>query len=468
MATRMQQRRSPASDWSTANPILAAGEIGYEIDTNKFKMGDGINHWADLSYFDNADNIGGAIGDYVPLTQRGANNGVATLDSTGNVPFSQLGNIIDGAPGVLDTLNEISAAIGDDASFITTITTSIGTKQDKVSGVSDTEIGYLDGVTSSIQTQLDSKLASANLTEAAQDAVNAALVAGTGIDKTYDDESNTITLDIDSTVATKDGTQELRNKTIYTQYNDIVISVSDIENVTATASELNVLDGITASTTELNYTDGVTSSIQTQIDAKLASSTAASTYETISNVSLKAPLASPALTGTPTAPTATAGTNTTQVATTAFVTTAVNNVIDAAPGALDTLNELAAALGDDANYAATITTALGNKQDKVTNVSDTEIGYLDGVTSAIQTQINAKAPTASPTLTGTPLAPTATAGTNTTQIATTAFVKTAIDALSTSDIEEGTNLYFTDQRAVDAVTYAITHGLNVTLDGGTP
>jgi hypothetical protein len=72
-------------------------------------------------------------------------------------------------------------------------------------------------------------------------------------------------------------------------------------------------------------------------------------------------LASAALTGTPTAPTANAGTNTTQIATTAFVTTAVNNVIDAAPGALDTLNELAAALGDDANYATTITNALAAK-----------------------------------------------------------------------------------------------------------
>ena len=113
------------------------------------------------------------------------------------------------------------------------------------------------------------------------------------------------------------------------------------------------------------------------------------TVTTISGLTLS----SPALTGTPTAPTATAGTNTTQVATTAYVTTAISNVIDAAPGALDTLNELAAALGDDANYATTITTALSGKQTKVSGVSDTEIGYLDGVTSAIQTQINTKAST---------------------------------------------------------------------------
>ena len=67
------------------------------------------------------------------------------------------------------------------------------------------------------------------------------------------------------------------------------------------------------------------------------------------------------LANVPKAPTATAGTNTTQVATTAFVKTAVDNVVAAAPGALDTLNELSAALGNDANYAATITTALALK-----------------------------------------------------------------------------------------------------------
>ena len=70
--------------------------------------------------------------------------------------------------------------------------------------------------------------------------------------------------------------------------------------LTATAAELNIMDGVTASTTEINYVGGVTSAIQTQLDAK-------------------APLASPALTGTPTAPTAANLTNTTQLATTAFV-----------------------------------------------------------------------------------------------------------------------------------------------------
>lgn len=73
-------------------------------------------------------------------------------------------------------------------------------------------------------------------------------------------------------------------------------------------------------------------------------------------------LASPALTGTPTAPTAGGGTNTTQIATTAFVQAALAALVNAAPGALDTLDELAAALGDDASFAASMATALAGKQ----------------------------------------------------------------------------------------------------------
>lgn len=79
---------------------------------------------------------------------------------------------------------------------------------------------------------------------------------------------------------------------------------------------------------------------------------------------------SPALTGTPTAPTAAAGTNTTQIATTAFVAVALAGLVDSAPDALNTLNELAAALGDDPNFATTLTTAIGAKLAKASNLSD--------------------------------------------------------------------------------------------------
>ena len=74
-----------------------------------------------------------------------------------------------------------------------------------------------------------------------------------------------------------------------------------------------------------------------------------------------APIGSPTLTGTPAAPTASAGANSTQISTTAYVDAAISALADSAPAALNTLNELAAALGDDANYAATTTTAIGTK-----------------------------------------------------------------------------------------------------------
>ncbi len=75
-----------------------------------------------------------------------------------------------------------------------------------------------------------------------------------------------------------------------------------------------------------------------------------------------APKASPTFTGTPKAPTAAAGNNSTQLANTAFVQAAIAGLVGSSPAALDTLNELAAALGNDPNFAVTMTNALANKQ----------------------------------------------------------------------------------------------------------
>lgn len=101
--------------------------------------------------------------------------------------------------------------------------------------------------------------------------------------------------------------------------------------------------------------------VSSQLVSYLTTATATATY---------APLTSPTLTGVPTAPTATAGTNSTQIATTAFVSTAVSALVAAAPAALDTLNELAAALGNDASFSMTISTTIGGKLAKASNLSD--------------------------------------------------------------------------------------------------
>lgn len=98
-------------------------------------------------------------------------------------------------------------------------------------------------------------------------------------------------------------------------------------------------------------------SVNDTADANKPVSTATQTA-----LDLKANLASPALTGTPTVPTAGGGTNTTQAASTAFVTGAVSDLIASAPSGLNTLDELAAAIGDDASYSTTISAALSGKQ----------------------------------------------------------------------------------------------------------
>lgn len=101
---------------------------------------------------------------------------------------------------------------------------------------------------------------------------------------------------------------------------------------------------------------------------------------TINNVlALKAPLSSPALTGTPTAPTAAQSVNNTQIATTAFVKSAIAGMVGSAPAALDTLNELAAALGNDPNFATTMLNALAGKQpldNTLTNLSGKDVAGL--------------------------------------------------------------------------------------------
>lgn len=145
-----------------------------------------------------------------------------------------------------------------------------------------------------------------------------------------------------------------------------VAAISDIGDVTiASVADNEVLAYDNATGDWIN---------QTAAEAGLA---VASHTHTIANVTglqtaldAKAPLSSPSLTGTPTAPTAAGGANTTQIATTAFVHSAVSSLIDGSPAALDTLNELAAALGDDANFSTTITTSLSEKLVKSANLSD--------------------------------------------------------------------------------------------------
>ncbi|MFJ5415238.1 phage tail protein [Pectobacterium carotovorum] len=134
-----------------------------------------------------------------------------------------------------------------------------------------------------------------------------------------------------------------------------------------------------------------------------------------------APKNSPALTGTPTAPTAASGSNDTQLATTAFVKAAVAALVNGSPAALDTLQELANALGNDPNFSTTVLNAIADVKTDAASKLNAHASILDAHPQY--------APKASPAFTGTPTAPTAASGSNDTQLATTAFVKAVVAAL---------------------------------------
>ena len=165
MATRMQQRRGTAAQWISTNsgngPVLNAGEIGFESDNNRFKIGDGVNHWVDLPYF--------------------ANNEAIT-------------DLIDGAPDLLNTLNELAAAMGDDPDFLTSLNTDFNTLNNEfvVHEAATTNIHGIPDVTQlATQEYVDDAVTNSTVEQSS--------LAGVGIDYNV----STDQFDIDSTVATK-------------------------------------------------------------------------------------------------------------------------------------------------------------------------------------------------------------------------------------------------------------------------
>ncbi|EPE8306055.1 phage tail protein, partial [Escherichia coli] len=204
-------------------------------------------------------------------------------------------------------------------------------------------------------------------------------------------------------------TSECINRTIGIDISDSVTSSrSDVA-----ASSLAVKKAYDLANSKYTAQDASTTQkglVQLSSETNSDSETMAATPKAVKSVKdladTKAPIESPSLTGTPTAPTAAQGTNSTQIANTAFVKAAITALINGAPGTLDTLKEIAAAINNDPNFSTTINNALA-----------------------------LKAPLASPALTGIPTAPTAAQGTNNTQIATTAYVRAAISALVGSSPE---------------------------------
>ena len=268
MAVRQQQRRGTAAQWTSANPILAAGEIGFETDTNKFKIGDGTNRWASLTYF--------------------------TADAAAAIQ-----DLIDGAPGILDTLNELAAAVGDDANFFATVTSNIAAAKSEA----------ISTASSDATTKANSAKSGAEATAAA-DATSKANAAKTGAE---------------ATAASALAAHESDTTNIHGIADTSLLATT--ANVATAKSEAIAAAGTAADTKVSNAVAALTKSsvglanVDNTSDANKPVSTATQTA-----LDLKAPLASPGLTGTPTAPTAAVGTDTTQIATTAFVKAAIQDI----------------------------------------------------------------------------------------------------------------------------------------------
>lgn len=462
MATRMQQRRGTAAQWTAANPVLAAGEIGFETDTSKFKMGNGSSAWSALQYFANA---------------------------------AELAAIIDGAPGLLNTLNELAAAINDDPTFFTTVATNLSNHESdttSVHGIANTTVlvtttdlstsstnaqtnaqtfatnaigvhsadstdvhGIADTSALATKTYADTAVSThqsdstdvhgitntqnlvyvADLTSHASDttdvhgiASTAALALTADLTAHNNDTTEVHGIADTSALATKtyaDGavtthnnlTQNVHGITdsanlVYTA--DFILHTNDSTNVHGIANTADLVttqmlaDGTTPSSLGyadlagygLNYdaandaldVDHTVFATKTYADgANSAHNSATTSVHGIADTSLLATTADVAAvtknslglgnvdnTSDANKPVSTAqGTAiaTAKAEAIADATSQVNALLTGAPAALNTLDELAAALGDDANFAASVTTSLGLKVDSLTPISQKTASY---------------------------------------------------------------------------------------------
>jgi hypothetical protein len=583
MATRMQQRRGTAAQWISTNsgngPILNAGEIGYETDTNKFKIGDGTNHWINLDYFVDANStVNPAFGTSITFEGATADSYETTLqvtdptadrtitfpDATGTVALTS--DIAELSQDAIDSALTAGTGITktyNDAANTLTIAVDTTAIQARVTDVSDTEIGYLNGVTSAIQTQIDTKLASATAS------TTYAPLASPTFTGTVTLPANTITQSMMSDDSV--GTNEIVGLSVTT------------EKIAATAvTEAKIADGAVTSAKIANDTI-------VNADINSAAAIAQSKISGLTtDLAAKAPLASPTFTGAVTlgqAPTSdlhaatklyvdnvTAGINfhesvhaasvnnlaanysngtsgvgatltadtnraftqidgesvvvgqrvlvknqtdakqngiytltTNGSGSTPWVLTratdadnnpsgelkngdfclVINGTVNAGYGYINNSTANPIVLGtDDVTYTAFSagkTVVAGNglteatpgtlsidtsiTQARVANVSDTEIGYLDGVTSGIQGQIDLKAPLANPTFTGTVTLPTGTVTSG--MILDGTIVNADINASAAIDWTKlgiSSTVSATEIGYVDGVTSAI----QTQLDGKSP
>jgi hypothetical protein len=316
MATQIQLRRDTSSNWASANPTLAAGEFGWESDTNKFKIGTGSAAWNSLGYASGGDNAGITfVGD----------------DSTGTLVNQNETFKVTGTQNITAVVSGDTLTLtGPDlSSYLTSVTESDVTAHQAALSITESQISDLQSyktvVSESDVTQHQSAL---SITES--QISDLAHFSGS-----YNDLTNKPTIPTNNT--------ELTNGAGY-------ITASSTDTLT------NKSGNVSQFTNDSGYKTSVSEADVTQHQSALSI-----TESQISDLNHFSGSYTD-LTNKPTIPTNnTELTNGAGYATTSYVDSEVAGIVDTAPEALNTLNELAAALGDDANFATTTSTALGNR-----------------------------------------------------------------------------------------------------------
>jgi hypothetical protein len=523
MAVKIQFRRGTAAEWAAANPTLSSGELGYEVDTLSFKIGDGSTTWNSLDYsavsadyvdsaianviglapetLDTLTELAAAIGDdpdFANTINSNINNAIsesndysdsavsthnsetesvhgiantaaletssgaqskadaaqanaesysdsavsthnsetesvhgiantAALETSSGAQSkadaaqanaqsyadNAVANLVDSAPGTLDTLNELAAALGDDPNFATTIANTLATKLtfviDSSSNFNESNLitsantiyiasdlpGYPrlgDGV--NVYNDLEvvgGAYADAGIAEHNETTENVHGIANTSELVTESQLNSAI--GTHSTVETDvhgiANTAELATTSMIQGLEDSKLSITTAELTYAPLSDPTFVNSATlpentsigsVSSAEILHLNGATSSIQDQLDAK-------------------APLANATLTGTVSLPSTTSigDVSATEIGYLDGVTSGIQGQID---GKENTITGAATTITQSNLTASRALASDVSGKVEVSAVTTTELGYVSGVTSSIQTQLDAKLPLSGGTMTG--------------------------------------------------------------------
>jgi hypothetical protein len=415
MATvRLQLRRGLADDWNDANPTLAAGEIGIETDTNTFKFGDGNTPWNSLEYA-----LSGTVDDYILLTTKGAANGVASLDSSGFIPASQLpplAKVTVSAVANQAARLALTAEAGDIAIQADNGTTYVLSSSPASTNGNWREISATAAISAAVaaheaDTTSVHGIADTNLlvtTNGTQTLTNKTITSPSGLVKSdvglanvdnTSDENKPVSIAALAALGLKaplespalTGTATANNLTIS---GNLVVNgtTSTINSTTLTVQDKDIVLGQTSSPTDAGANGGGLI-LKGTTDKSITYSVAKDAWESSENINIP-------------------GDKSIKINNIDVLT--ISTVLGKAlPGVVVGTTEtqtlsgktLSSPVLDSPSFTGTINLPLGTT---IGNLSSEELELLNGVTANVQTQIDAKAPSASPTFTGTVVLPSTT------------------------------------------------------------